>query len=127
MTHPTPEELRELKARAMFMDAAGFTEGMIAEGNSASISADPAPHEDAEQAFIEALDPADRAQLDERNARMEKLPIWKCGRLVVLRSGGPVMTIADDWFEHQRAVQVEWFVGGVVHRDSFLHDTLVLV
>lgn len=44
---------------------------------------------------------------------------FKQGQLVILRSGGPVMTVVDDTYNHGYITRCMWFINGVLFERDF--------
>lgn len=49
---------------------------------------------------------------------------WVVGDLVQLKSGGPVMTVANVYITQECKVKVEWFVGDLSLGDAFQQDAV---
>lgn len=54
-----------------------------------------------------------------------KVPEFKVGDRVKLRSGGPAMTVTSTSESRSRSVFCRWFDNGILHSDSFEPETLV--
>ena len=49
------------------------------------------------------------------------------GTMVILISGGPVMSVSDTRDQSDNLVSCEWFVDNEIRRDSFNLENLVIV
>lgn len=65
-----------------------------------------------------------RASMAEQKAEQKTPAKFKTGDVVVLRSGGPQMTVFCAGTDSRCLVETEWFVGGVLSRDVFLEAEL---